>query len=190
MLKISSLSKISIGILVIVATLLQFFFSLSSQALITDETASNWTREKAEHLARRTLIGPTNQMVTDLYNAGSAVAATNILFPDQNGPDRTTFDAEFAQFTGSGWMQYVATGGINYTNYSHMYKYYQFRYARDPYEAKMKLSSLFEDIFAVNISEGISFRDLNNLYGLIYSNTLGNYKTLLKKTLLNNPIDR
>ena len=71
-----------------------------------------------------------------------------------------------------------------------MNRYYQYRYARDPYEAKMKLFSMFEDIFSVNVSEGISYRDLNNLYNLIYTNTLGNYKTLLKKTLLNNPIDK
>ena len=149
--KISSVSKISVGIIFFVAIVMQLFFSLTSQAVVTDGSALNWTREKAEHLARRTLLGPTNQMVTDLYNAGSAVAATNILFPNQNGPDRTAYDAEFAQFTGSGWMQYVATGGINYTSASHMYKYYQYRYTRDPYEAKMKLFSMFEDIFSVNI---------------------------------------
>ena len=107
--KISPISKISAGIIFFVAIVLQLFFSLSSQAVVTDGSALNWTREKAEHLARRTLMGPTNQMVTDLYNAGSATAAINILFPDETGPDRTEYNTEFSQFTGSGWMQYVAT---------------------------------------------------------------------------------
>ncbi len=82
--RISSISKISVGTIFFIAILLQLFFSLSSQAVVTDGSALNWTREKAEHLARRTLLGPTNQMVTNLYNAGSATAAINILFPDQN----------------------------------------------------------------------------------------------------------
>ena len=51
-------------------------------AVQTDGTAKNWTRIKAEQLARKTLWGPTPSIIDTLYNAGSAVAAVNILFPD------------------------------------------------------------------------------------------------------------
>jgi hypothetical protein len=61
-------------------------------------------------------------------------------------------------------------------------------YALDPYEAKRKLFSLFEDIFAVNADTGkdITFKDVNDLHELLYNNMLGNYQTLVKKVLYNN----
>lgn len=67
-----------------------------------------------------------------------------------------------------------------------MRKLYQLRYYRDPYEAKVKLFSLFEDIFSVNQSDTISYLDIKNQQDLLYANTLGNYKTLVKKILFNN----
>lgn len=67
-----------------------------------------------------------------------------------------------------------------------MRKLYQLRYYRDPYEAKVKLLSLFEDIFSVNNSDKISYLDIKNQHDLLYTHTLGNYKTLVKKILFNN----
>lgn len=67
-----------------------------------------------------------------------------------------------------------------------MRKLYQLRYYRDPYEAKVKLLSLFEDIFSVNQSDTISYVDIKNQQDLLYANTLGNYKTLVKHILYNN----
>ena len=67
-----------------------------------------------------------------------------------------------------------------------MRKLYQLRYYRDPYEAKVKLLSLFEDIFPANQSDTISYLDIKNQHDLLYSNILGSYKTLVKKILFNN----
>ena len=65
-----------------------------------------------------------------------------------------------------------------------MARYYQYRYARDPYEAKAKLSALFEDIFSVNANGGtITYTDVKNQQDILASETLGNYKTMVKKIL-------
>lgn len=79
---------------------------------------------------------------------------------------------------------------MNYADASHMARLYQFRYAADPYEAKMKLFSVFEDIFSVNKSDSISYKDIQNLHTLIYGNMLGSYKNLVKRLLLNNPNEK
>jgi hypothetical protein len=42
---------------------------LSFFAVSTNEQANPWTREKAEHLARRALIGPTETILDTLANA-------------------------------------------------------------------------------------------------------------------------
>lgn len=38
-------------------------------AVATDGTSATWTREKAEHLARKTLFAATPTMVDSLYSA-------------------------------------------------------------------------------------------------------------------------
>jgi hypothetical protein len=110
-------------------------------AVPTDSSASNWTRYKAEHLARKALFAATPAMVDALHSAGSAQAAVNLLFPHAQGPDRSAFDAEMAALTAT---------GFNWGDGGHMSKYYQYRLARDPYEAKAKFWLLFEDVFSVN----------------------------------------
>lgn len=67
-----------------------------------------------------------------------------------------------------------------------MNRLYQYRYARDPYESKAKLFSLFEDIFPVNQSDKISYKDIVDQYDSLYANTLGNYRTMLKNNLYDN----
>lgn len=72
-----------------------------------------------------------------------------------------------------------------------MRKYFLYKHARNPYEAKAKLSTLFEDIYSVNIEPGrIEYGDIIALHNLLYTHTLGNYKTLVKRALLNNPTDK
>lgn len=164
-----------------------------TSAVTTDGTAANWTREKAEHLARRVLFYPTPQKVDELYQAGSASAAVDNLFPDEVGPDRSAYDADMASFAGGAQYQsYFGTGNFGWnTDAGNMYRYYLYRYYRDPYEAKAKLSTLFEDIYSVNsFPTGIEFTDIIHLHDLLYKHTLGNYKTLVKRTLLNNPTDQ
>lgn len=54
-----------------------------------------------------------------------------------------------------------------------MNRLYHFRYVHDPYEAKMKLFMVFEDIFSVNRASDISSKDIMSLHALIYDRMLG-----------------
>lgn len=158
------------------------FGSISQSALYavnTNGLASPWTREKATHLARSVLFYAGSGTVTALEQAGSASAAVNILFPDASGPDRTEFNTFINSYTSS---------GFSWANGTNMTRLYQLTYAIDPYEAKRKLFSLFEDIFPVDIDSGrdITYQDIYNQQSLIYANMLGNYEDMVKKLLYNN----
>lgn len=152
------------------------YFSI---AVNTDGTAANWTREKAAHLARSVLFSADKNTIDVLYNAGTVNAAINILFPDAIGPDRSGYDTFITNYTSS---------GFNWWDGNHATRLYQLQYALDPYEAKRKLFSLFEDIFSVNNDSGrsIGYRDIYDQHSLIYNNLLGNYQILLKKIVFNN----
>ncbi|MFB0965276.1 MAG: DUF1800 family protein [Patescibacteria group bacterium] len=151
---------------------------IPAYAVATDGTSANWTREKAEHLARKTLFAATPTMVDSLYSAGSAASAVAVLFPSDVGPDRSAFNAEMANLTAS---------GFNWGDAGSMYKYYQYKLARDPYEAKAKFALLFEDIFSVNANgSSITYKDVQDQRDLLYANSLGNYKSMVKKVLFNN----
>lgn len=165
------------GFLLIYMGIYSILFPVMLHAVSTNGTASPWTREKAEHLARKAFIGATPAVIDQLYQAGNATAAVNLIFPDMNGPNRTSYDTEVSMLTSS---------GFDFNNEGSMRKLYQFRYYRDPYEAKVKLLSLFEDIFSVNQSSTISYLDIKNQHDLLYANALGNYKTLVKRILFNN----
>ncbi len=68
-----------------------------------------------------------------------------------------------------------------------MYKYYQYKLARDPYEAKAKFALLFEDIFSVNANgSSITYKDVQDQRDLLYANSLGNYKLMVKRVLFGN----
>lgn len=149
-----------------------------SQAVSTNGAASPWTLEKAEHLAKRALISVNPQIVNDLYNAWSALWAVNILFPSVSWPDRTAYNSELETFK---WPTF------NPSDTNAMRKLYAFRYYRDPYEAKMKLFGLFEDIFPIDRNwvgvNDINFPDVENHFNVLSSETLGNYKNMIKKIL-------
>lgn len=165
------------GFLLIYMGLYSILSPIMVFAVSTNGAAGPWTREKAEHLARKALLGATPTVIDQLYQAGSSTAAVNLLFPDAIGPNRASYDAEVSALTSS---------GFNFGNEANMRKLYQLRYYRDPYEAKVKLFSLFEDIFSVNQSDTISYTDIKNQQDLLYANTLGNYRTLVKHILFNN----
>ena len=143
-------------------------------AVSTNSQAAPWTLEKAEHLARKSYFAATPERIQALYAAGSATAAVNLVFPDTTGPDRTGYSSEILGLTGS---------GFNWADGGHAARLYQYRYARDPYEPKAKLFSVFEDIFSVNNSDKISYRDIVDQHDLIYSHTLGNFRTMIKRNL-------
>lgn len=181
------------GILIPVFLFGQIFVPLTTHAVPTDGLATNWTYAKAEHLARRVLFYPTPAEVAELYNAGSAAAAVDILFPSEEGPDRTQYNNELTAFTTTQYSAYYGSGasfGWN-TNNANMLRYALYRYTRDPYEAKAKMATIFEDIYSVNTIPGnIEYGDILALHKLLYTHTLGNYKTLVKRALLNNPTDK
>lgn len=51
-------------------------------------------------------------------------------------------------------MSTYASTNFNWDNSTHTAQYYQLQYALDPYEAKRKLFSLYEDIFSVGTDQG------------------------------------
>jgi hypothetical protein len=55
-----------------------------------------------------------------------------------------------------------------------MYNYYLTKKAFDPYEAKAKFFTIFEDTFSVNNSNSkdIMYLDIENTHDLLYSHTL------------------
>ena len=136
--------------------------------------ASPWTYEKARHLGQRALFGPTEWQVQELFNAGSAVAAVDILFPSENGPDRTAFQAELEAI--------IADPNFNGNSNSDIYSYYSIKKWLDPYPAKAKLFSVIEDTFSVNKknTKELNFFDIENTHTMLYSHTLRNYKEMIQ----------
>ncbi len=174
--KLTWVKKI-LSTLLIVSLFLNFIFPIGN-ALDTNGLSSPWTLEKAEHLAGRALIAATPEMITKLYNAGSAKNAVDILFPSQNGPDRTQFEQNFENFK---WPSF----NVSDTNANR--RAYAFQYYADPYEAKRKLFWLFEDIFPVDRdgawATNINFPDIDNHFKILYEESLWNYKKMVKRVL-------
>lgn len=91
----------------VLATILASFTLFSAVmpatfAVNTNGQGAPWSREKAEHLARKVLFAPISSKIDELTTAGSATAAVNILFPDAIGPSRTQYDSEITAFVNSG----------------------------------------------------------------------------------------
>ncbi len=163
----------------IVSNILNFSFTFNVFAVDTNNQNNPWTIEKAEHLARKSFIWVTQDKILQLYNAWSANNAVDILFPDVLWPDKTSYNQILYDLKNSSWFSYTWSNS--------MYKLYQAKYYFDPYETKRKLFMVFEDIFAVNPwSNWITYSDIDTLHELLYSETLGNYKTMIKKVLYNN----
>lgn len=151
-----------------------------SFAATTNWQATPWTRDKAYHLASKTLFSPTKTTVDQLYNAWSAAAAVNILFPDPNWPDRSSYSAQINAITGS--------SANFFSNTSQVEQLYLYRFYKDPYEAKAKLFQVFEDTFSVwkNWDGSITPLDIWYHFNILYANSLWNYKTMVKRVLFNN----
>ena len=150
-----------------------------ANAVNTNNSSTPWTIEKAEHLAKKALFWASKEKVNQLYNAWSASAAVDILFPSKNGPDRTKFNAKMASILDKNWL--------TETSKSEMREFYTIKKMNDPYEAKAKLNGLFEDTFSVNtIRDRINYWDIESTYNMLYSHTLWNYKEMIKRNLYNN----
>lgn len=156
-----------------------YIFPVSIYADATNGIASPWTYEKAAHLARKSLFWTTQSQIQSLYDAWSAQAAVDILFPSIDWPDRTQFTQDLLDFT--------MTDGFNPT-WASMYEYYLMNKMLDPYEAKAKLFLIFEDTFSTNSFwwASLSYIDIQQNHDLLYSHTLGNYKEMVKRNLYNN----
>ena len=150
-----------------------------TNAVNTNEQSSPWTIEKAEHLAKKTLYWATKEKVQELFNAWSANAAVNILFPSVQWPDRTTYNTKMQSL--------LNTDFLIETSKSEMREYYSFKKLEDPYEAKSKLFWLFEDTFSVDTKrERINYWEVEATHDLLYSHTLWNFKEMIKRNLYNN----
>lgn len=148
-----------------------------ASAVSTNGANTPWTREKAEHLAKKTLFGPTPGLVDQLFVAGSAANAVDILFP-ASAPSMTQFDSELAAL--------VASPGFDMTAKSSMNQYYQLKLLRNPYEAKQKLAMLFYDIRAVNRTQDISYADVIEQHQIIDDKLFGSYKEFTQRLVFNN----
>lgn len=161
---------------VLLSNTLFFSFSENTFALETDWNASNWTYEKARHLASKVLFAPRKDIVDELFQAGSASSAVDILFPSEDWPDRTTFN----QTLFDSWL-YDSNSFDNWT--TNMRKYYMYKKYLDPYEAKAKLFLIFEDIFSVDYrNNSIEFSDIEKTHDVIYNDIFWDwwYKQLVK----------
>ena len=144
--------------------------------LIAWKTYANWTYDDAAYLAKKALIVVDKKEVDKLYKAWSRTAAVNMLFS-------------------SSWLDYTeyneVMSGLSVSNSTiptlNDYKYYLFKKAFDPYQAKEKLFLLFEDIFSVDAEawKNITVKDVQDTHDLIYENMLWSYKKLIQKILYN-----
>lgn len=152
----------------------------SVYAVDTNNLNSPWTIEKARHLAKKALFWATETQINQLFAVGSAENAVNVLFPSQAGPSRTAFNTLLSDMT--------SDPAFNPGSSNSMYNYYLAKKAFDPYEAKAKFFTIFEDTFSVNNSNSkdIMYLDIENTHDLLYSHTLWNYKEMIKRSLLNN----
>jgi hypothetical protein len=59
------------------------------------------------------------------------------------------------------------------TSNDEMREFYTVKKLNDPYQAKVKLNTMFEDTFSVNtIYERINYGDIESTYDMLYSHTL------------------
>ncbi len=167
--KLKQINKKTLSFLLILSIFCNVFYFSKAQATTT------WTMEKARFLASRALIQATPDIVETLYKAWSAKDAVEILFPSVNWPDKTAYLSELEAFK---------TQNSSPTDTTQNRRVYAFKYYRDPYEAKMKLFWLFEDIFSVDVwANNITFAQVENHFSTLYNNSLWNYKTMVKKVL-------
>ncbi|MDD3144606.1 MAG: DUF1800 family protein [Candidatus Gracilibacteria bacterium] len=169
-----------ISFVVILCLIVNNFMFFKSYASDTNGLNNPWTYEKASHLARKTLFGVDGDKVKKLLETGSAEAAVNSLFPSVQGPDRTDFQNKLNSI--------ISGTGFNITNGDNMKSYYLQKNGYDPYQAKAKLFTLFEDIFSVyvNSTQDITYIDIENNHDMLYKYTLGSYKDMIKRNLYNN----
>lgn len=153
-----------------------FFFKL--YAYETNSLNNPWSYEKANHLARKTLFWIDWWKVKQLYQAWSASEAVNLLFPSLLWPVRDSYDLKLQTI--------LNKPNFSVTNWDHMKSYYLVKKWNDPYQAKAKLFTIFEDIFSVFQGSEISYLDIENTHNMLYNHTLLNYKEMIKRNLYNN----
>lgn len=135
-----------------------------------------WTIEKAEHLAKRTLIDPVPDDIITIFNQGSLDDAVEFLFTPPTAQEISEYQADLADF--------ATRNNENLTSKTYMQKLYMYKIMHDPYEAKRKLWLLFEDTFSVDAplggSRNIDLTDAVLLHDLVYNNMLGSYQDLVE----------
>jgi len=169
-----------ISFIVILCLIINNFMFFKSYASDTNWLNNPWNYEKASHLARKTLFWVDWDNVKKLLETWSAEAAVNSLFPSVQWPNRTDFENKLNSV--------ISWTGFNISNWDNMKSYYLQKNWYDPYQAKAKLFTLFEDIFSVyvNNSQDITYIDVENNHDMLYKYTLWSYKDMIKRNLYNN----
>lgn len=157
------------------------WFIMLNISVLAAPQQSTWTVDEALHLGRKALFYVSPAMRDQLTSAWSVTAAVDILFPNQDWPLKTQYDAAISGLLAKPWFVLEWSSNHSWAN-----RYYHTILTTDPYEAKAKLSLLWYDIFAVNREWDIRIADIVDQQKLIYQYTLWNYKTLVQRHMFNN----
>jgi len=145
----------------------------------------NWDTTKAEYLARRVILNPTQSDIVNLTNAGSAQAAVNLLLTPATKDEMQKYNDGLTQFSNE---QSVYKNPNDYQTALYTYKL-----VHDPNKAQRKLFYLWENTFSVDapeINKEITIDDVNNLNNLIYNQSLGNYLQMVEGVRTNYAMDQ
>lgn len=169
-----------LSILTILIIIVNNIFLFKLYANENQSNNNDWTYEMASHLARKALFWVDWNKVKELHQAWSAENAVNILFPSIYWPNRTDFENRLDSI--------ISWDNFNTNNWDHMKSFYLVKKWEDPYQAKAKLFTVFEDIFSSFVSSwnDITYIDIENNHNLLYNLTLSNYKEMVKRNLYNN----
>lgn len=133
-----------LSILTILIIIVNNLFLFKLYANENQSNNNDWTYEMASHLARKALFWVDWNKVKELHQAWSAENAVNILFPSIDWPNRTDFENRLDSI--------ISWDNFNTNNWDHMKSFYLVKKWEDPYQAKAKLFTVFEDIFSSFVS--------------------------------------
>lgn len=142
----------------------QLLFGLTAEV----NAGSDWTYEKAEHLAKRALYRVTKERVAEIYRAWSSFNAYKLISQAPDASEIDKYEADLENFLNTSDL----TNGWTWNNY------YGLAITRDPYDYKRKAHFMLEDIFSVS-SETVQARDIIKWHRHLYDNTFDNYKDIV-----------
>lgn len=151
-----------------VILVLAFVFSNLFMGVFSADAGTSWTKEKAEHLAKRALYRVTQERIDELYKAGSPEAAYKILTEEPDEKAVQKYENELNYF-------------LNHSDLSRGWtwdKYYWLAITKDPNDFKRKAHFMLEDIFSVS-SDTVPAKDIIAWHRHLYDNTFENYEQIV-----------